>query len=305
MTATLSRGQEAARADYSVQRLSDPDQIRALLEPERAYAAYALAQLEPKRFHLSEWYEASGATGPGGSGVEGKALVVHSASGLGRALFALGDAQALDAILSLHPGPRFSFASLRTEHRPIVERYFVMTRQQLMVRMAVTTQSFVATTGPAVRLTGRDVATVNRLYSTEGVPAGYRPSHMEDGVYYGVYADGRLVSIAGTHVVSAAEGVAVVGNVFTHPRYRRRGLATIATSAATGDLLQSCPLVVLTVETENHPAIAIYKRLGYTPHCTLHETPLIRKEPIGVLSLARRLVAGWRGRAEGKEVVEL
>lgn len=295
MTATLSRGQEAARAEYSVQRLSDPDQIRALLEPERAYAAYALAQLEPKRFYLSDWYTASGATG--------KALVVHSASGLGRALLALGDPQALDAILSLHPGPRFSFASLRPEHRPIVERYFVMTRQQLMVRMAVTTQSFAAATGPAVRLTGRDVATVNRLYSTEGVPAGYRPSHLEDGVYYGVYADGRLVSIAGTHVVSAAEGVAVVGNVFTHPRYRGRGLATIATSAATGDLLQRCPLVVLTVETENHPAIAIYKRLGYTPHCTLHETPLIRKEPIGVLSLARRLVAGWRGRAEGKEVV--
>ncbi len=295
MTATLSRGQEAARAQYAVQRMSDRDQMRALLVPERAYAAYALAQLEAARFHLSEWYTASGPTG--------RALVVHSSSGLGRALFALGDPQALDAILSLHPGPRFSFGSLRPEHRPILEKYFVMTRQQLMLRMAVSTQSFAAVTGLAVRLGSRDVAAVNRLYSTEGVPAGYRPSHMEDGVYYGVYADGRLVSIAGTHVVSAAEGVAVVGNVFTHPRYRGRGLATIATSAATGDLLQSCPLVVLTVETENHPAIAIYKRLGYTPHCTLHETPLIRKEPIGALSLARRLVAGWRGRAEGKEVV--
>jgi len=79
---TIDRDRQAARTTYVVQRLVDRDEIRSLLAPERAYAAYALAQLEPGLFELSEWYTATGPEGP--------ALVVHSRSGLGRALFALG-----------------------------------------------------------------------------------------------------------------------------------------------------------------------------------------------------------------------
>ena len=52
------------------------------------------------------------------------------------------------------------------------------------------------------------------------------------------------------------------------------------------------------------PPCAIYTGLGYQPVCNLHETPLLRKEPVGVVSFARRAVAGWRGRHEhGKEIV--
>ena len=60
---------------------------------------------------------------------------------------------------------------------------------------------------------------------------------------------------------------------------------------------------MLTVESENEPAVTVYRRLGYEPACNLHETPLIRKEPVGLISLTRRAIAGWRGRSEGKEVV--
>ncbi len=294
MTA-LSRDRQAAEVQYAVTRLMDPEEIRSLLEPEKAYAAYALAQLEAHLFGLSDWYV--------GTSGGGRALVVHSRSGLGHALFAIGDKDALDAILSLHPGPRFTFASLRLEHRAVVEKYFLMTRPQTMLRMSVAGQAFSPVSGPAERLDAGHVAAINRLYSTEGGPTAYQPGHLEDGVYYGVFEDGTLVSIAGTHVVSASEGIAVVGNVFTHPNWRGRGLATVATSAVTAHLLQACPLVVLTVEAANDPAVAIYVRLGYEAQCTLHETPLIRKEPLGVLSAARRLVAGWRGRHEGKELV--
>ncbi len=291
----LPRDRQAARSTYAVQRLTDRDEIRALLAPERAYAAYALAHLEPDLFELSEWYTA---TGP-----QGRALVAHSWSGLGRALFALGDPQALDVLLSLHPGPRFTFASLRLEHRPVVQRYFILTRDQTMLRMAVTAETFSPAEGEAVRLSSRDIARINRLYSSEGGPTSYTPRHIDDGVYYGIFADSKLASIAGTHAVSRSEGVAVVGNVFTHPRYRNRGLATIATSAVTRALLEECSLVALTVEADNAPAAGVYRRLGYQPQCTLHETPLIRKEPLGLLSLTRRLVAIWRGRHEGKEIV--
>ena len=278
-----------------VSRFTDPDGIRSLLAPEKAYAAYALAQLEPRLGGLSDWYLASSAAS--------RSIVVHSRSGLGHALFAIGERDALDAVLSLHPGPRFTFASVRLEHRAVIEKYFIMTRPQVMLRMSVTEGSFSPVGGPAERLAASHLAAINRLYSSEGGPAAYRPSHLEEGVYYGVFQGDALVSIAGTHVVSASEGIAVVGNVFTHPRCRGRGLATIATSAVTAHLLQICPLVVLTVEAANDPAVAIYARLGYEAQCTLHETPLIRKDPLGVLSAARRLIAGWRGRHEGKEIV--
>jgi ribosomal protein S18 acetylase RimI-like enzyme len=295
VTAVLDRGREAAGTAFAVERASDPNLLRDALT-NRAYAAYALAQLEPRRLPQSDWFVATGPQGRRG-------LVVHSSSGLGRALFAEGDPVAVDAILSLHPGPRFTFGSVRPEHFRTLERYFVVLRRGMMTRMAISAETFSPVEGEAVRLRGPDIAAVNRLYSTEGGPTSYTTAHLEEGVYYGVRVDGRLVAVAGTHVVSEAEGVAVVGNVFTHPRYRGQGHSRIATSATTRELLQRCPLVVLTVETVNEPALRVYRRLGYESVCSLHESPLVRKEPLGVISLARRAMAGWRGRAEGKEVV--
>jgi len=296
VTATMSQERNEAGVEFTIQRVTDPEALRALLSRDRPYSAYAIAQLEAGRFASSECYRVSGSDGRLG-------LVIHSSSGLGRTLVAEGDADAVEAALSLHPGPRFTFGSLRPEHRQAFERCFILGRPQTMTRMTVSRQSFRSTDIPAQRLGAGDIPEINRLYALEGGPTYYKPAHLDEGVYYGVYEKGRLVSIAGTHVVSRAEGVAVIGNVFTDPRYRGRGLSTAVTGAATAELLQHCPLVVLTVEEGNESAKAVYRRLGYAPHCSMHESPLIRKEPFGAVSLARRAFAGWRGRSQGKEIV--
>jgi len=291
---TIPGHHRAARAEYSVERLLDADAIRDLLALEGAYGAYARAQLAPPLFAQSEWWSASGTAG--------RATVLHARGGLGRAMVTLGDPAALDIVLGLHPGPRFCFASFRSEHRKVVQRHFMLARNELMVRMAVTGDAFRAVEGETVRLRGADIGRVNRLYSAEGGPASYTSRHIEDGVYYGVIQEGKLVSIAGTHVDSPAERVAVIGNVFTHPLYRGGGLATIATSAATAALLQHCDLVALTVEAANEPALAVYTRLGYREECRLYETAAVRKDALGVLSSLRRMAAAWRGRHSGKEI---
>jgi ribosomal protein S18 acetylase RimI-like enzyme len=292
----VSREGQASKAVFTIERVRDPAVLRPLFEGDAAYSAYALAQLDKNLFDANEWLLSSNECGR-------QALLVHSRSGLGNALFATGDAQALDVALSLHPGPRFSFGSLRVEHRPVVEKYFILTRPQMMTRMQITAQTFRPVDGSVMRLGPAELQDVNSLYSIEGGPAAYREAHLTGGAYHGVFVGGELISIAGTHVVSRAERTAVVGNVFTHPRYRGHGFATVATSAVTSELLSYCDLVVLTVETKNDPAVAIYTKLGYKAVCSLHETPLIRKEPLGAVSLARRAIAGWRGRKNGTEVL--
>jgi len=295
VTTALERSEDSPRAAHTVETLHDRDRIRSILQHNRPYAAYAIAQLDERMFPDNDWF---GSYGPAGN-----ALLLHSRSGLGRAMFAIGDPDALDAALKLHPGPRFSFGSLYPDHRKVVEKHFIMARPQTMYRMSVTHETFHPVDGDARRLRGADVVAVNRIYSADGGPTAYRPSHLEEGIYYGIEVDGRLVSIAGTHVVSRAEGVAVVGNVFTHPRYRGGGLATEVTSAVTQDVLEFCSLVVLTVEEQNSPALSIYLKLGYETQCTLHETPLVRKDPLGAAAWLRRTLAGWRGRHERKEIV--
>lgn len=296
MTAvSRERPTATTRAEYRITELSDPAAIRRLLEPRRAYTAYALAQLDPRMFPRNKWYRSAGPNG--------QALLVHSKSPLGNALFALGDATALDALLSLHPGPRFAFGSLMLEHKAIVRKYFLMTRPQVMLRMTVESETFRPVEAAAQRLATSDIAAVNRLYSMEGGPTAYRTEHLDDAVYYGIYEGPDLISIAGTHVVSSAERIAIVGNVFTQPRYRGQGLAKATTSAVTRQLLEGCGLVALTVEEENEAAVAVYSGLGYETKCKLHETPVVRKEPIGAVSFVRRVIAGWRGRSEGKEIV--
>lgn len=289
-TAALGR-----RAAYRVHPLRDAQRIRSFLGQDRAYAVFALGHLEPRLFAASQWWLAQG---EGGS-----ALLLHSRTTLGPALAAMGDPQALAALLSLHPGPRFTFATFQVEQLPIMERYFVVEQRRPMLRLVVTAETFRPLDGEARRLRGSDIGSINRLYATQG-GGYYTARHIAENVYYGVLDEGgRLVSIAGTHVVAPSEGVAVVGNVYTHPRYRGRGYATIATGAVAAELLRTCPLVALTVDPDNVPAVRAYERLGFQHHGLLMESGARRRDVLGLAGLARRWRARRRGGGQGEEVV--
>lgn len=294
----LQRGvATAARtAHYLVRRLTDPEEIRGLLEPRRIYAAYALGQLEPALLPQTEWWLARGTTG--------EALLLHSRGGLGNALWAAGDLGALDAALSLHPGPHHTFLTCELHHLPVVARHFHLTQPQSMMRLQVTAETFQPLKGEARRLSGPDVRQVNRLYRSEGTPTFYTPAHIEQGVYFGIHLGERLVSVAGTHAVSPTHGIAVVGNVYTHPSHRNGGLGTAATSAVTEALLGTCRQVVLSVEPANRAAVHIYEKLGYRQEGHLVEASAARRDPIGLASLLRRLVAGLRGHRFGGQLLE-
>lgn len=79
--------------------------------------------------------------------------------------------------------------------------------------------------------------------------------------YYGAFLNGELVSMAGTYL--KLPEVWVVGDVYTLPQYRGRGLAKAVTSAVTSDALRSGAMTMLHVFEDNEPAIRAYRRLGY------------------------------------------
>ena len=295
--------QATVRARYRVEPLTDPEAIRPLVERQRAYGAYALAHLEPRLFPRSYWWRAvpldpaGSAPAPAG----GEALVMHARTGLGSSLVALGAPQALDAILKLHPGPFYTFATFQVEHAPVARRHYSLSRRGVSLRMSVSGDTFRPADGAAGRLRGRNLGDVDDLQRSEGF-GFHSAAALDDGVYYGVYEAGRLVAMAGTHVVAPEVGVAIVGNVVTHPRYRRRGYGAAATSAVTAALLETCSLVLLTVEERNEPALRVYQRLGYREECRLIESGARRKDALGLASLLRRWLARRRGGA-GREVV--
>lgn len=282
-------GAAERRLDFVVQPLNDLPAIRALLLPRVEYTAYALGQLEPTLFPRTHWFWARGAAGAG--------LVLHSRGGLGDATFVMGDPDAVSAILSIHPGPAQTYATCQPQHLDSLRRVYRLASQQPMIRMSVTGGPFSPVHHPGVvQLSGVDIRRINALYGSEGGPSYYVPEHIDSGVYRGVVAEGRLAAIAGTHVVSRQEGVAVVGNVFTHPAFRGRGYATAATSAVTETLLNYCDYVVLTVDPGNKPAVAAYARLGYAEVCQLVEASAMRRDPSGLGSALRRWRAAMRGR---------
>jgi ribosomal protein S18 acetylase RimI-like enzyme len=288
-------GEQAAagKAPYLVEPLTDPEAIRPLLGQQRAFAAYALAHLEPRLFPRSRWWRAAG--------VDGEALVMHARTGLGPSLVALGAPPALEAILRLHPGAFYTFAMFQLEHVAVAQRHFTLSRRGVSLRLSVSRESFQPVEGAARRLHGRDLADVDALQRSEGF-GFHSAAALDDGVYYGVYRADRLVAMAGTHVVAPEMGVAIVGNVVTHPRCRGQGYGTVATSAVTAALLETCPFVLLTVEETNEPALHVYQRLGYQQECRLLESGARRKDTFGLASLVRRWRARRRG-GPGQEVV--
>src|SRR5688572_24420001 len=221
----ILRSASTATPRQRVRRLIDRREIDAALSEDRSYAAYALSHLEPGIFERSEFWVLEGALARG--------MVIRS-DVVGESLITVGDTGAVNGILSLHPGARAGYLSTAEPgHMRAIERWHHVDDPLSMQRMTVTRATFTPVEGAARRLTGRDVGAINALYALDERRSNYNGRQIDRAVYFGAFEDGRLVSIAGTHVVSPMASIGVVGNVLTHPAYRGRGLARLVTSKVT------------------------------------------------------------------------
>ncbi len=286
--------------------LHEPDRIRRFLLTDRFFADYARGDLDPEHFQFTEWFGAEEAG-------ELHALVMLYNDLTPPIFFATGEARGIELILDqVVRLPQISL-SIREEHLPIVEKYY---RVELvpMLKMALLPEDFKPVnalpgvalsaaksrwpqseilrrfaaqndTGELVELretfamTKLDVShkpLLEELYSHGGGDA-FRQRSLELGVFYGVFDGERLVSVAGTHIVSDNERIAALGNVMTHPDYRGRGLATVATSAVCEELLsRGIEMIGLSVSRSNEAAICVYENIGFKRHVPFYEGTAIR-----------------------------
>ena len=251
------RGSVVARAT------TDKAVIRAYLERDRLYAAYAICDLEEHEFVRTRWGMAWDEDQP-------IALVLEYHGPTPQPLFAMGREDGIAAILRDLIRPRVAYVAAPGPVVPAIETAYRVDPGPSMVRMWVDRAHFRPYPATVQRLLPVEIGELNRLYQL-GFASWLPSTAISNGVYYGLRVNGQLVSAAGTHVVSPAARLAVVGNVLTHIDYRGRGFATAVTGAVTADLLRTCDQVVLNVRSDNPPALNAYRRLGYLEHVRFEE----------------------------------
>lgn len=259
------------RAAIVVSESLDRALLREFLERDRLFSAYAICDLDDREFMRTRWGLATVNSRP-------IALVLQYAGYSPQPLFVLGENAGVAAILDSVIKPRTAYVSARAESLFAISTSYKIDPGPPMIRMWVDREHFRPAGGDARQLLPTDIGDLNRLYQL-GFSAWLPANAIADGIYFGVRVGGRLVSAAGTHVISPAARLAVVGNVMTHTDFRGRGYAKAVTGAVTAELLRFCDQVVLNVRADNPPALAAYKRLGYQVYATFEERLIHRSEP--------------------------
>jgi GNAT superfamily N-acetyltransferase len=258
-------------AALQVRATQDRRLLRDFLEQDRIFAAYAICDLDEREFGRTHW----GVALEDGRPV---AVAMEYTGVTPQPLFVVGRLEGIREILRETIRPRVAYCAALPDALSAIAVHYRVDPGPPMVRMVVDADHFRPAPGDVERLSPIDSGSLNRLYQV-GFASWLPASAVADGIYYGIRAGGRLVSAAGTHVISRTARLAVVGNVLTHADHRGRGYATAVTSAVTADLLRSCDQVVLNVRSDNPPALAAYRRLGYRDHARFEERLIHRLGP--------------------------
>jgi len=193
-----------------------PD-IRRVLNPARAWALYALADLDDGMWEQCEWWGAG----------DGLALVFHGIRI--RPIFVMGDvAEVRDLLQSL--SVLHGYLNLQAHVVAAADGIYRYRQRHEMCRMLL--EGFAPRAGSGMPhgvvlpLTVADSAEVQALFDTgDGAGIAFSAAQMEAGFFRGVREAGDLVAVAGTPAAARREGGAGVGNVFVRARRRGHGLA--------------------------------------------------------------------------------
>lgn len=262
-----------------VRRSTEPEELQAFLRQNPQETAYALGDLEPMYWGDSVFWGAYENGMLQGIALYFYGFEIPSLSLHGR----VEAAMAILSRISLEPE---AFCLMPAAFRPLLEPYFDLSHVYDLFRMTIRPQDL---QHPRQwrdekmylrRLKGSDVAALNKLYTQAADPneaiMSFLPRQIEFGMFYGVEnTAGQLLAAAGTHVMSKKYRVGTVGNVFTLPSQRNKGLGGLTTAAVTQALFEEgLETVVLNVKEKNVGAISVYQKLGYMIYGKFIEGPI-------------------------------
>jgi GNAT superfamily N-acetyltransferase len=259
---------------WTTRTLDDKADILSFLEADRGYAAYAIGDLDVGFYEQCTW---------AGAAREGciEALILHYRGLEPAPLLLMGEREGLRAILRETLAPERVYLTCRPEALDLTRAFYAWEAITPMWRMILDPgRAPPAHPSPEgvqlARLGPAGAARINALFAGGG-GLSFHPDQVEQGVFYGVLAEGALVAVAGTHLVSDRYGVAAIGNVYTHPDYRGHGHATLTTGAV-ADALQRRGIgtIALNVSQANAAAIHVYEKLGFARYCPFLEGPATR-----------------------------
>jgi ribosomal protein S18 acetylase RimI-like enzyme len=244
-----------------VSHLKHRAHLHRILETDRIWSAYALADLDPRMDKHCEWL------------FDENAVILIYKGLTPPLLFFQGGPKELSSLQGRVPPGSFQY-SLTGTYKALFEKRLKPSHETRMWRMVLQPDDFpgaqmsdVAGLGPA------DLPAILALFADHAdQPDAFDQAQLNEGPFYGIFDRDELVCLAGIHVLSDWASVAAVGNVFTRPDKRGRGLATRTSAAVVSALLErEIRTIVLNVAMENEPAIRCYRRLGFTPYCVYYE----------------------------------
>lgn len=113
------------------------------------------------------------------------------------------------------------------------------------------------------RLSVDDLPAILDLYTLAYPHNWFDKRMLETGKYFGYFKNQQMAGIAGIHVYSPQYRVAALGNITTHPDYRKRQIAYKLTAALCSDLFKSVDFIGLNVKSNNDFAIKCYTKLDF------------------------------------------
>ena len=240
--------------------VTEPASLAKLFLADRAVHIYGLADLEPPFWEASRWYRRGDAVVGLVSLPDGEGTVVYAVSTAEPEGTLALVVDLLDEIPAgqLITGP-VGLAEAITPHRTVAWsgphlRYDLVDRSRLG-----------APSGQVVDLTSADLDELQALYDTEPGAAFFLPHMLSEDSFVGVRVGGRLVSAAGTHVISADHAAAAIGAVYTHPDHRGQGFGAAVTAGVVHRIGDRVETIGLNVSETNAAARTVYERLGFSP----------------------------------------
>ncbi|WP_165749903.1 GNAT family N-acetyltransferase [Cellulophaga sp. Z1A5H] len=142
---------------------------------------------------------------------------------------------------------------------PYTSKHFVLDRKIEGCQMVLSSLIETPITENIVRLTHHDIEDIYNLVWLV-MPGYYRRRTFEMGEYYGIFKEGKLVSVTGQRMQT--NDFIEISAVVTHPDYGRKGLAKQLVYHVTQQILKANKKPILHT-TKGNAAIPLYERLGY------------------------------------------